>query len=69
MALAGAVAWGALLVADAAAFGTVARTLAGVLRIPAPALVLRTLAFPALLAWSAATLAAAVRPRVASRRR
>ena len=71
VALAGAAAWAALLVADAAAgpFGTVARTLGGVLRVPGPALVLLTLAFPALLAWSAATLAAGARQLVAARRR
>ena len=71
VALAGAVAWGALLVVDAAAgaFGTVSRTLAGVLRVPGPALVLLTLAFPALLAWSAATLVAGARQLAAARRR
>jgi hypothetical protein len=71
VALAAAAAWGALLLADVASgpFGTVARTLAGVLRIPAPALVLLTLVFPALVAWSAATLVAGARQLVASRRR
>lgn len=70
VALAAAVAWGALLLADVASgrFGTVARTLAGVLTLPAPALVLLTLAFPALVAWSAATLVAGVRQLVARRR-
>lgn len=70
VALAAAIAWGVLLVADAAAgpFRVVAGTLAGVLRIPAPALVLLTLAFPAPVAWSAATLVAAARQRVAARR-
>jgi hypothetical protein len=71
VALAAAVAWGALLAIDAAAgpFGTVARTLAGVLRAPGPVLVLLTLAFPALLAWSAATFVAGARQLVAARRR
>jgi hypothetical protein len=71
VALAGAAAWGALLLADVAAgsFGTVSRTLGGVLRVPGPALVLLTLVFPALLAWSAATLVAGARQLVAARRR
>jgi hypothetical protein len=71
IALAAAASWAALLAADAAAgsFGTVARALAGVLRLPGPALVLLTLAFPALLAWSAATLVAGARQLVAARRR
>jgi hypothetical protein len=71
VALAAAAAWGALLVADSVtgSFGTVARTLAGVLRVPAPALVLLTLALPALLAWSAATLVAGARQLFAARRR
>jgi hypothetical protein len=70
VALAAAAAWGALLGADAVTgpSGTVSRTLAGVLRIPAPALVLLTLAFPALLAWSAASLVAGARQLVAARR-
>lgn len=71
VALAGAASWGALLAVDAAAgpFGTVAHTLGGVLRVPGPALVLLTLALPALLAWSAATLVAGARQLVAGRRR
>ena len=70
VALAAAVAWGALLAVDAAtgSFAAVARTLAGVLGAPAPLPVLVTLVFPALLAWSAATLVAGVRQRVAERR-
>jgi hypothetical protein len=70
VALAAAAAWGALLIVDAAAgpFGTVARTVGGVLRVPGPALVLLTLAFPALLAWSAATFVAGARQLVGARR-
>ena len=70
VALAAAGAWGALLLADATvgSFRAVAGALAGVLRVPAPVLVLLTLAFPALVAWSAATLAAGARQRVAARR-
>lgn len=70
VALAAAAAWGALLLADATVgpFRAVAGALAGVLRVPAPVLVLLTLAFPALVAWSAATLAAGARQRVAARR-
>jgi hypothetical protein len=71
VALAAAAAWGALLAADAAggSLGTVARTLAGVLRVPGLVLVLLTLAFPALLAWSAATVVAGARQLVTARRR
>jgi hypothetical protein len=71
VALAAAASWGVLLAVDAVAgpFGTVARTLGGVMRVPGPALVLLTLAFPALLAWSAATLVAGARQLVAARRR
>ena len=59
-ALAAAIAWGALLAIDALAgpLATVSSTLGGVMRVPGAVLVLITLAFPALLAWSAATLAA-----------
>ena len=67
-ALAALLAWGGLLVVDALGprFGAVAAGLAGVMRLPAAALVAVTLLFAALLAWSAATLAAAV-GRVAMR--
>lgn len=60
IALAGSLAWGALLAVDAASgpLGAVAATLGGVLRVPGFALLLLTLAFPALLAWSAATVMA-----------
>jgi hypothetical protein len=71
VALAAAAAWGVLLVVDAVAgpFGTVTRTLAGVLRVPGPVLILLTLVFPALLAWSSATLVAGARRLVAARGR
>lgn len=60
IALAAALAWGALLVFDAGAgpFGRLASTLGGVMRLPPAVLVLLTLAFPAALAWSAATVVA-----------
>jgi hypothetical protein len=63
VALAGALAWGALLAADAAvgSAGVVYRTLGGVLQMPGYVLVLLTLAFPALLAWGAATVVAETR--------
>ena len=68
VALAAVLAWGALLAGDAVAgsFGAVAHAVGGVVRVPGPLLVLITLAFPALLAWSAATLAAEAR-RLATR--
>jgi hypothetical protein len=58
--LSGALAWGALLLFDALAgpFGVVSTTLGGVMRVPGLVLVLVTLALPALLAWSAATVVA-----------
>ena len=67
-AFAGALAWGLLLVIDAVAgpFGVVSRTLGGVVRVPGFMLVLITLAFPAALAWSAATVVAESR-RLAER--
>jgi len=58
IALAASVAWGALLLLDAssARFGALASSLAGVMRVPAPAIVIVTLLFAALLAWSAAVI-------------
>jgi hypothetical protein len=63
IALGAALAWALLLLLDAraGALGTLSRALAGVIGVPALVLVLSTLAFPAVLAWSAATLAIAVR--------
>ncbi|MFL5575821.1 MAG: hypothetical protein ACJ79S_07640, partial [Gemmatimonadaceae bacterium] len=53
--------------AAAAPLTSVAATLGGLLRVPAPALLAVTLFFPALLAWGAATVAgAAFRPRRAA---
>ena len=65
-----ALAWGVLLALDAVAgpFAMVATTLGGVMRVPGAALVLVTLAFPALLAWSAATVMAESRRLTKSRR-
>jgi hypothetical protein len=70
MALAAAMAWTLLLLVNAASgrLGVAATTLGGVLRVPGVVLVLITLAFPALLAWSAATVAVAVRRLEAARR-
>lgn len=69
IALAAALAWGALLLVDAASgpFGALSAMLGGVLRLPGGVLVLLTLAFPAALAWSAATVVAEVRRMLATR--
>ena len=69
IALAAALAWGALLLVDAVAgpFGALSAMLGGVLRLPGAVLVLLTLAFPAALAWSAATVVAEVRRMLATR--
>ena len=58
MALAGAEAWILLLLFDLSAgpFGQLGGLLQRVMTIPWPALVLVTLAFPAAMAWSAATM-------------
>jgi hypothetical protein len=58
-----AVAWGLLLAVDAAAgnIGRLGGSLAGVMGLPAPVLILVTLLFPALLGWSAASLGNAAR--------
>ena len=71
MALAGAIAWALLLIVNAASgrLSVAATTVGGVMRVPGVVLVLITLAFPALLAWSAATVAIAVRRLEATRRR
>jgi hypothetical protein len=70
IALAAALAWAALLAVNGAAgsLAVVMTTLGAVLRVPAAALVLLTLAFPALLAWSAATVMAEGRRLVATNR-
>jgi hypothetical protein len=62
-ACAAALAWGLLLLIDTVVgpIGVVSRTLGGVMRMPGFALVLLTLAFPAALAWSVATVVAELR--------
>lgn len=54
--------WALLLVANIVMgpFGRVAAALGGAMSIPAPALLLTTVLFAALLAWSAATIAVEV---------
>jgi hypothetical protein len=72
IAVAAALAWSALLAVDAVSgpVGLVGARLAGVMRVPAFVLVMATLLFPALLAWSAATTAAmAFGQRLSSPRR
>ena len=70
MALAAALAWALLVMVNATTgrLSVAATTLGGVLRVPGVVLVLITLAFPALLAWSAATVAIAMRRLEAARR-
>jgi hypothetical protein len=62
IAVAAALAWAGLLAIDAATgpIALVGQRLGGVLRVPAVVLMLVTVLFPALLAWSAATVAASV---------
>ena len=69
VALVAAEGWALLLVIDASVgpIGRVATTLAGTMSIPAPALLLATLLFPALLAWSAAATAAELGRALTSR--
>jgi hypothetical protein len=58
VALAAVVAWGVLLAADTLGgrFPSLAASIAGVLRVPVVALLVVTLLFGALLAWSAAVV-------------
>jgi hypothetical protein len=58
VALAAMTAWGLLLVVDAIGgrFATLASSIAGVMRVPVPALLVVTLLFGALLAWSGAVV-------------
>ena len=58
VALAAVVAWAALIVVDTfgGRFSVLARSLAGVMRAPSAALLVVTLLFGALLAWSAAVV-------------
>lgn len=64
-ALAAVIAWGGLLLIDAAGgrFGALAASLGGVMGLPPSALIGVTLGFAAMLGWSAATFAAFLRPR------
>ena len=70
VALGAAIGWAMLLgyAASAGRLVTLARALGGVLYVPWPLLLVLALAFPALLAWSATTVAAAV-ARIATARR
>lgn len=70
VALAATIAWALLLIVNATGgrLSVAATTVGGVLRMPGVVLVLITLVFPALLAWSAATVAIAVRRLEAARR-
>ena len=58
LALAAAESWAIFLVADALSgpLARVSTTLGAVLKIPGPALIVVTILFPALIAWSAAML-------------
>jgi hypothetical protein len=58
IALAAVVAWSSIILANAVGgrFATLASSVAGVMRVPPALLVLVTLLFAALLAWSAAVL-------------
>ena len=69
-ALAAIVAWAALLLVNAASgrFAALASTIAGVMRIPAAALLVVTLLFAGLLAWSAAVVGSEIASLVRSRR-
>jgi hypothetical protein len=61
-ALSAIVAWAALLLFDATSgrFGALASAVGGVMRVPAVAVIVVTLLFAALLAWSAAAIGAEV---------
>ncbi len=69
-ALAAALAWGALLLTNVTGgrFATLSSSLSGVMRIPAAALVVATIIFAALLAWSGAVLGGELGRLVARRR-
>jgi hypothetical protein len=68
-ALAAIAAWSTLLVVDAVGgrFGALASAIAGVMRVPAAALVVVTLLFAGLLAWSSAIVGSEVVALVRSR--
>jgi hypothetical protein len=69
VALGASEAWAILLVIDMllGPLGRVANTLGGAMSIPSPALLLVTLLFPVLLAWSAAAVAAEVGSALSAR--
>jgi hypothetical protein len=71
IAVAGALAWGALLVVDALSgpLDTLMHRLAPILHVPPLGLVVATLLYPTLLAWSAATASAAIARGVVRQRR
>ena len=62
VALAAAEGWAMLLLVDAVGgrFGRVATTIAGAMSLPAAALLVVTLLFPALIGWSGATAASSL---------
>jgi hypothetical protein len=70
-ALAAVVAWSALLLADAAGgrLGVLAASVGGVMQLPAAALVVITLLFAALMAWSATVVGSEVGRLLARRAR
>jgi hypothetical protein len=70
VALAAAEAWGALLLIDIVSgpFGTLSHRLGGVMKLPPIVLILVTLAFPGMVAWSAATVVALVIPQERAQR-
>lgn len=71
VALAAVVAWGALVVVDmlGGRFSTLATSIGGVLRVPAGAVLVVTLLFGALLAWSAAVVGGEIGRLARARRR
>ena len=71
VALAAVVAWGALVGVDmlGGRFSTLAASIGGVLRVPAGALLVVTLLFGALLAWSAAVVGREIGRFARARRR
>lgn len=71
VALAAVVAWGALLAVDmlGGRFPVLAASIGGVLRVPAAALLIVTLLFGALLAWSAAVVGSEIGRLARARRR
>ncbi len=70
LALAAAVAWGALLAFDATGgrMAALAGALGGVMRLPGTVLALATIAFVSLLAWSAAVVGSALAQLMVRRR-